>query len=83
MRYRLVLIGSLLLMGVSNAQAPQANDRVKLDLTRAEVQIIVNGLLELPYKSAAPILIELKRQVDAQEPKTEPAPAPVQPKSSK
>ena len=68
MRYRLILVGSLLLVGVSNAQAPQANDRVKLDLTRAEVQIIVNGLLELPYKTSASVLIELKRQVDAQIP---------------
>jgi hypothetical protein len=55
------------------AQAP--NDRVKLDITRAELQVIGQGIMKLPYETAAPLLIELQKQLEAQTPRAE-APAP-------
>jgi hypothetical protein len=51
------------------AQAP--TDRVKLDITRAELQVIGHGIMKLPYETAAPLLIELQKQLEAQTPRPE------------
>ena len=42
-------------------QAP--TDHVKIDVTRAELQIIGQGLMELPYKTAVPLLNTLQSQL--------------------
>ena len=64
---------SLALTSAAFAQAP--TDRVKIDVTRADLQVIGQGIMKLPYETAAPLLIELQKQLEAQTPKTE-APAP-------
>ena len=73
---KLSQLAFVLIVSLSAAHAQQPNtqptDRLKLDLSRAEVQVIVNGLLEMPYKTAAPVLNELKHQIDAQEKKESP-----------
>jgi hypothetical protein len=63
---------SLALAGAASAQAP--TDRVKIDVSRAELQAIGQGIMKLPYETAAPLLIELQKQLEAQTPKLE-APA--------
>jgi hypothetical protein len=63
---------SLALMGAALAQAP--TDRIKIEVTRAELQTIGQGVMKLPYETAAPFLIELQKQLEAQTPKPE-APA--------
>jgi hypothetical protein len=67
---------SLALASAALAQAPA--DRVKIDVSRAELQVIGQGVMKLPYETAAPLLIELQKQLEAQTPKAEaPPPAPV------
>lgn len=56
------LIGSAM-PAYCQAQAP--NDKVKLEVTRAELQIIGQGLMELPYKQVAPVLNDLQAQLNA------------------
>jgi hypothetical protein len=71
----LVATLSLALAGAAFAQAP--TDHVKIDVTRADLQAIGQGVMKLPYETAAPLLIELQKQLEAQTPKAEaPAPAP-------
>ena len=60
---------SLALVPAAFAQAP--TDHVKLDVTRAELQAIGQGIMKLPYETAAPLLIELQSQLQAQAPKAE------------
>jgi len=45
------------------AQAP--TDKVPLSVTRAELQVIGQGLMELPYKTSAPIMNDLQAQLNA------------------
>ena len=45
--------------------AQQPTDHVKLDVTRAELQLIGQGLMELPYKTVAPVLNGLQTQLNA------------------
>ena len=58
------------LAGATFAQAP--TDHVKIDVTRADLQAIGQGIMKLPYETAAPLLIELQKQLEAQTPKVEP-----------
>ena len=63
---------ALLALGLSAtafAQAP--SDHVKIDVTRADLQAIGQGIMKLPYESAAPLLIELQKQLAAQTSKVE------------
>ena len=46
-------------------QTPISNDKIKLEIPRAQLQIIGQGLMELPYKTAAPILSDLQAQLNA------------------
>ena len=55
--------------GAAFAQAP--TDHVKIDVTRADLQAIGQGIMKLPYETAAPLLIELQSQLQAQTPKAE------------
>ena len=52
------------LVGAAFAQAP--TDHVKIDVTRAELQAIGQGVMKLPYETAVPLLIELQKQIEAQ-----------------
>jgi hypothetical protein len=61
------------LAGAAFAQAP--TDHVKIDVSRADLQLIGQGIMKLPYETAAPLLVELQDQLQAQPPKAE-APAP-------
>jgi hypothetical protein len=61
-------------MPAAHAQSP--TDHVKIDVTRADLQAIGRGIMKLPYKTAAPLLVELQKQLEAQTPKAE-APPPV------
>jgi hypothetical protein len=38
-------------------------DKVPLTVTRAELQVIGQGLMELPYKTSAPIMNDLQAQL--------------------
>lgn len=71
------LSASALLLALATAAHAQSSDRIKLDLSRAELQSIVRGVMELPYKDAAPILNEFQRQLAAQN--VPPAPPPPDP----
>lgn len=53
-------------VAVSPAFAQSApSDHIKIDITRAELQLIGQGLMELPYKAAAPVLNSLQAQLNA------------------
>lgn len=54
---------ALLLASPAFAQAP--TDRVPLTVTRAELQIIGQGLMELPYKTSASVMNDLQAQLNA------------------
>jgi hypothetical protein len=70
-------LSALLALGLAGAAFAQApTDHLKIDVTRADLQLIGQGIVKLPYETAAPLLIELQRQIEAQTPKAE-APAPV------
>jgi len=69
----LAAVLALGLTGAAFAQAP--TDHVKIDVTRADLQAIGQGIMKLPYETAVPLLIELQKQLEAQTPKAE-APAP-------
>jgi hypothetical protein len=62
---------ALALIPAAFAQAP--TDHVKIDVTRAELQAIGQGVMKLPYETAAPLLIELQKQLEAQTSKAEPS----------
>lgn len=47
----------------SSALAQNASDKVKIEVTRAELQIIGQGVMELPYKVAAPVMQTLQQQL--------------------
>ncbi len=49
----------------TSALAQQPTDHVKIDVTRAELQLIGQGLMELPYKASAPVLNDLQAQLNA------------------
>ena len=61
--------------------APGQADPVPLLVSRTHLQLIGNALMELPYKTASPVLVDLQRQLDtadkaaAEKAKAEPAPA--------
>ena len=57
------LLAFVALTSPAFAQAP--TDRVKLDVSRAELQIIGQGLMELPYKNAAGVMNTLQQQLNA------------------
>jgi hypothetical protein len=65
----IVAMISLALGGAVRAQAP--TDRIKIDVSRAELQAIGQGFMKLPYETAAPLLIELQKQLEAQTTKAE------------
>jgi hypothetical protein len=69
---KLALAASLTLALVPVAFGQAASDHVKIDLTRADLQTIGRGIMKLPYETAAPLLIELQNQLQAQTPKVEP-----------
>jgi hypothetical protein len=72
-----IAVATALALVLVNAAFGQAlTDRVKIDVTRADLQAIGQGVMKLPYETAAPLLIELQKQLEAQTPKAE-APPPV------
>ncbi|HEY8836215.1 MAG TPA: hypothetical protein VIO16_00755, partial [Dehalococcoidia bacterium] len=60
MRFQYLALAALL-TSPAFAQAP--TDKVALSVTRAEMQIIGQGLMELPYKTVAPVLNDLQAQL--------------------
>ena len=58
-----------LISTTASAQVP--TDHVKIDVTRADLQLIGQGIMKLPYETAAPLLIELLSQLQAQTPRAE------------
>jgi hypothetical protein len=60
---RLIPIALVLAAAPAIAQTPSANDTVTLKLPRAMVQQIGNALMDAPYKTSAPIMLELQRQL--------------------
>lgn len=61
---RLLLTTILMLIAVP-AIAQDAQDKVPLTVTRAELQIIGQGLMELPYKTAVGAMNTLSQQLGA------------------
>jgi hypothetical protein len=68
---KLAIATSLALTLASAALAQAPTDHVKIDVTRADLQVIGQGIMKLPYETAAPLLIELQKQLEAQTPKAE------------
>jgi len=60
---------ALALVPAVSAQAP--TDHIKIEVTRADLQVIGQGIMKLPHETAAPLLIELQNQLLAQTPNTE------------
>jgi hypothetical protein len=71
-------LAALLALGIADVACAQApTDHVKIDVTRADLQLIGQGIMKLPYETAAPLLIELQNQLAAQTPRSDaPATAP-------
>jgi hypothetical protein len=73
-------LSALLALGFARAACAQApTDHVKIDVTRAELQAIGQGIMKLPYETAAPLLVELQNQLQTQTPKVEPPVAVIAP----
>ena len=68
---KLALGASLLLALIPPVFAQAPTDHVQIDVTRAELQAIGQGIMKLPYETAAPLLVELQNQLAAQTPKAE------------
>lgn len=61
-----LLLVTALLSSTSFAFAQAApTDKIAVTVTRAELQLIGQGLMELQYKNAAPVMNDLQAQVDA------------------
>lgn len=60
-----LLFATAILLTTLPAIAQDAQDKVPLTVTRAELQIIGQGLLELPYKTSAGVLQTLQLQLKA------------------
>lgn len=83
------LIGSSMPAFCQTAPAP--TDHIKIDVTRAQLQAIGQGVMKLPYETAAPILTELQAQLnaadkavaDAAKPQDQPADAAVESPANK
>lgn len=71
---KLALAATLTLAFVPAVFAQAPTDHVKIDITRAQLQTIGQGIMKLPYETAVPLLTELQLQLEAQTPKAE-APA--------
>lgn len=67
MRSVSLALSSLALIGAAMPAYCQSapNDKVTLIVTRAELQIIGNGLMELPYKTSAAVMGDLQAQLNA------------------
>jgi hypothetical protein len=63
---QLALAATLTLALIPAAFAQDLTDHVKIDVTRADLQAIGQGIMKLPYETAAPLLIELQKQIEAQ-----------------
>lgn len=55
----------VLFAGLAPAIAQDGQDKIPLTVTRTELQIIGQGLLELPYKTSAGPLQSLQQQLKA------------------
>lgn len=64
MRISLALLS---LVYISSAFAQSPSDKVSLTITRGELQVIGQGIMELPYKTAAPVMQSLQAQLAASE----------------
>jgi hypothetical protein len=64
MRTHLAALACLAL-GVSPALAQAPSEKIKLEVTRAELQVIGQGLMELPFKTSVGIINALQAQLDA------------------
>lgn len=42
-----------------------STDKIKIEITRAELQVIGQALMELPYKTSAPVMVDLQAQLNA------------------
>lgn len=67
MRSVSIALASLALLGAAMPAFCQSapTDKVSLTVTRAELQIIGQGLMELPYKTSAPVMNDLQAQLNA------------------
>jgi hypothetical protein len=61
----IVTIAPTAALTIAAAVAQTPTDHVKLSVTRAELQVIGQGLMELPYKTSAPIMNDLQAQLNA------------------
>lgn len=60
------VLASLALIAAAPAFAQSApSDKVTLIVTRSELQIVGQGLMELPYKTSAPVMNDLQAQLNA------------------
>lgn len=64
---RSVSLSAILLLGAAMPAYCQSapTDKVTIVVTRAELQVIGNGLAELPYKTAAVVMNDLQLQLNA------------------
>lgn len=71
----LALVAVALSLAANAASAQEIT--FKLEVSQATLNLIAQGIMKLPYEQAAPILNDLKRQVDAQTAKpAAPSPTP-------
>ncbi len=77
MRKALILIAMIVAFQTSGAKAEDASaDPVTMKLPRAMLQVIGNALQNAPYKDAAPVLMELQRQLNEADKPIMPNPKP-------
>lgn len=67
MRSVSIALASLALLGAAMPAYCQTlpTDKVALSVTRAELQVIGQGLMELPYKTSASVMVTLQQQINA------------------
>jgi hypothetical protein len=64
---KIATIAIITLLTATPTLAQQPTDRITLSVTRAELQVIGQGLMELPYKTSSEVLGDLQRQLSAAE----------------
>lgn len=64
---KMIVLAAVALLALASFAFAQSapTDKIKLEVTRAELQVIGQGLMELPYKTAAQVMGDLQAQLNA------------------
>lgn len=76
----LLISSSAAIAQIAPAPGPVAPDPLTIKVTRERLQLIGQGVMKLPYETAAPILVDLQAQLNALDEAARKAAEPAEPK---